>query len=106
MVYRPVSGLESDWCCQLAHAARRPHVREELVEDLDDAVGVLGPQEQGVDHDGVVQLGATGAQDRLAVEQRLAGLLLDRGPCQLAGRHIDTDCPAFLLMGRRQFGAL
>jgi ABC-2 family transporter protein len=38
---------------QLAHAARRPHVGEELVEDLDDAVGVFGSQEQGVDHDGV-----------------------------------------------------
>src|SRR5438874_13237012 len=49
---------------QLAHAARRPHLREELVEDLDNTVRVLWPQKQGVHHDGVAELGATSAQDR------------------------------------------
>src|SRR4051812_2061382 len=76
---------------QLAHAARRPHVREELVKDLDDAVGVFGSQEQGMDHDSVAQLGAPGAQDRLTVEQRPTGLLLDRGSRELTGRHVDSD---------------
>jgi hypothetical protein len=63
----------------LAHAARRPHVGEEFVEDLGQVVGILGTYEQGVDHDGIAQPGSGGAQDGLAVEQGLAGLLLDRG---------------------------
>lgn len=77
----------------LAHAARRPDVGKEFVEDLGEVVGVFGTHKQGVDHDGVAQPGSSGTQDCLAVEQRLAGLFLDRGTRGLACCHVDSGCP-------------
>jgi hypothetical protein len=50
-----------------------------------------------VDHDGVAQLGAAGTQDRLAV------LLAQAHRASTIRR---DNRPAFLLMGRRQVGAL
>ena len=50
------AGLPSN----LVYAARRPHIREELVKDLYHAVGVRGLQEQRVDHDDIAELGASG----------------------------------------------
>src|SRR5215470_14779053 len=45
---------------ELADAPRRPDIGEELVEDLDEPVGVFRSQEQSVHHDGVAELGASG----------------------------------------------
>ena len=52
-----------------ADAPGRSYIGEELVEDLDDPIGVFRPPEQSMHHDDVVQVGTSSAQDRLTVPQ-------------------------------------
>ena len=71
--------------------ARRRLGREPARVLLIQAVEVFGVREQHTDLDDIVEVGAAGLEDGLAVCERLARLILDRVSGKAAGARVDAD---------------